>query len=147
MGTSWCSDSYKQPLSPLYCSPAHWKPMNSLPSHTHPHTHRCHSPIPPPLPCLCCEDTRGWFSVECLKSWEMERGLSVYWALSPFNLWVIMAFTNIRNPLISNHQALFKSLPDCGTPLRKILRLSLSRSHSLMTLHAPHTHHLPPNNQ
>lgn len=119
------------------------KTNESLP----PHTHRCHSSIPPPLAHLSCEGTRGWFSEERLKSWEMERGLSMHWALSPFNLWVIMVFTNIRNPLISKHQALFKSLPDCATPPRKILQLSLSPSHSLMALHAPQTHHLPPNNQ
>jgi len=58
----------------------------------------------------------------------------------------LMVFTNIRNPLISKHQALFKSLAHCGTPPRKILQLSLSPSHSLMTLQAPQTH-LPPNNQ
>ncbi len=130
MGTSRCSDSYRQPLSPLYRSPAHWKPLNSLPPHTQmPFSHTSSSPMS--------------------LLWRHQRLVlcSAYWALSPFNLWVIMVFTNIRNPLISNHQALFKSLPDCGTPLRKILRLSLSPSHSLMTLHALHTHHLPPNNQ
>lgn len=142
METSRCSDSCKQSLSPLNRSPAHWKPMNYLPPPPpHTHTEICHSPIPPPLSPLSCEGTRGWFSEECFKSWEM------HWALSPFNLWVIMVFTNIRNPLISKHQALFKSLADCGTPPRKILQLSLSPSHSLMTLHAPQTHHLPQNNQ
>lgn len=65
--------------------------------------HKHHSSIPP-YSHLSYEDTRRWCY---LKYWEMERAM--HWALSPFNLWVIMAFTNIRNPLISNHRALFKS--------------------------------------